>query len=183
MARPDIQTTFAMKAVSLAAQYNEVFGKVQIEPGYLTDMTAPDGPSTGGGVQAIQHIRLHSPQGVPPVVMGSLDANTLKGQLRSYAYVRSMHEKRSQLPFTLNRDQYEALLVRLQGFCVLMSYEVTIEEPPAEPVRKSSAPMTSMTVASAPTAGLDPFWKGFLLGMVVGVVSVVALAALLGVMR
>ena len=119
MSRPDIKTTFAMKAVSLAQQYNEVFGKVQLEPGYVTDMTAPDGPSTGGGVQAIQHIRLHSPQGAPPVVMGSLDANTLKGQLRSYASVKSMHQKRSQLPFTLNRDQYEALLERLKGFGVL----------------------------------------------------------------
>src|SRR4029077_16820505 len=65
--RAPFQTQHALEASDLAAALNESWKKVRIGPGdYVPELMAPQGPSTAGGVQAMQHLRLVSTQaGLP----------------------------------------------------------------------------------------------------------------------
>src|SRR5579862_7829319 len=67
-----LQTQFSFQATSLSESFGGVLGRLRVGPhGYVPDMTAPDGPSTGGGVQDLQHVRLVPPQpSMPTLVVG-----------------------------------------------------------------------------------------------------------------
>src|SRR6266852_775476 len=97
----DVRTLFAMQASALALQFNDMFGDVNIPPGYWVDMTAPDGPSTGGGVQTLQHLRLHAPAPGPVLLMGSVDCAEMKVTLRTFAFMLRLGQQRR---FTLTVD-------------------------------------------------------------------------------
>ena len=51
-------TVFAGKAVGLAQLFRVMIGKLRLEGPvtYVPELSAPDGPSTGSGLQALQHI-------------------------------------------------------------------------------------------------------------------------------
>jgi hypothetical protein len=54
------RTQIAMQALDFASVFNVVIGPERLagSPGYRVEMSAPDGPSTGGGKQALQHVKL-----------------------------------------------------------------------------------------------------------------------------
>ena len=59
MQRSALRTEFSIQASTLADSYRSTVGRLRVAPhGYCPDMTAPEGQSTGGGVQAMQHLRL-----------------------------------------------------------------------------------------------------------------------------
>jgi hypothetical protein len=54
-----LQTQYSARATDLAESFRSTLGRMTVGPyGYRPDMTAPEGVSTGGGVQAMQHLRL-----------------------------------------------------------------------------------------------------------------------------
>ena len=133
----DKRTRFAMAAVDFANLFNEVFQSAQIE-GYTLSLTAPEGPSTGGGVQSVQHITLHKP-GAKSLVMGSCDKVGKQAELRSYEHVAAIYSQRTggeALP--LPRSGYDQLLGRVREF--LKSQEFRVEMAPltgtAQPAAK-----------------------------------------------
>ena len=62
-----LQTQYSVKATDLAETFRSTVGRLRVGPyAYAPDMTAPEGPSTGGGVQALQHLRLVPPRATCP---------------------------------------------------------------------------------------------------------------------
>src|SRR5208283_1353263 len=88
-ARTSLQTFHAIQASDLAAAMNEALRKIRIAPGdYAPELMSPQGPSTAGGVQAMQHLRLVPGQaGKPTIVVGYANHAEGKAELRTYDYV------------------------------------------------------------------------------------------------
>ena len=70
-----LQTTVAFRATDLAESFRSTVGKLRVGPlAYTPDLTAPEGPSTGGGTQALAHVRLLPPQpNMPTLVVGHVN--------------------------------------------------------------------------------------------------------------
>jgi hypothetical protein len=157
----DVRTMFAMQANALALQFNDMFGEVTIPPGYWVDMTAPDGPSTGGGVQTLQHLRLHAPAPGPVLLMGSLDSGEMKVTLRTFAYMLRLAQQRR---FILNVDPpaYTELIARIRKLYEALHFIVVIEDVPnAEPIEVRPDPPRPAPMPRPPES---PFWLGFAAG-------------------
>jgi hypothetical protein len=157
----DVRTMFAMQANALALQFNDMFGEVTIPPGYWVDMTAPDGPSTGGGVQTLQHLRLHAPAPGPILLMGSLDSGEMKVTLRTFAYMLRLAQQRR---FILNVDPpgYTELVSRIRKLYEALHFIVVIEDVPnVEPIEVRPAPTHTAPMPRIPES---PFWLGFAAG-------------------
>lgn len=116
--RKKLQTAFSVRANELAENFRNSLGKVRIGPsGYIPDMTAPEGPSTGGGIQSMQHLRLVAPEpGMPTLVVGHLDQRERTAQLRTFDHVDAICRERFKQGAPFDSAQYEALLDSMQGF-------------------------------------------------------------------
>ncbi len=136
MAEP-VHTRFAMAALDLASVFNTVVGATPVAStegaSFTVELSAPDGPSTGGGAQSLQHIRLLRP-GLT-IVAGSLDPVQHSAELRSHAFADSLHAQRykgAALP--VERQAYEALLKRVRDFVGTQGYAVVLKDPAPTPV-------------------------------------------------
>ncbi|MBX7116169.1 MAG: hypothetical protein K1X64_17700 [Myxococcaceae bacterium] len=178
--RPLLHTMVAQRAVSLADQFNQLYAELRLSPGYRVDMTAPSGPSTGSGAQALQHIRLFSPTGAAPLLMGNVDTSAKKSVLRTWACLKQMHGQRSGEAFELVEAEYVKFLERVQRHFSVLQISVSIED--AKPL---SAPLAltekealvattpSMTdvAAAFPNSSLlfnNSFWVGLVSGILLG---------------
>jgi hypothetical protein len=151
-----VHTRFAMAALDLASVFNSVVG---VEPvsstegaSFKVELSAPDGPSTGGGAQSLQHIRLVRPD--LTIVAGSIDPVQNSAELRSHAFADSLHAQRykgSALP--IDRAAYEALLGRVRKFAAAQGYAVVLKEAAPTPVQarpaQGGARMIAVAVAIA----------------------------------
>jgi hypothetical protein len=110
--RAALQTFHAMQASDMAAAFNDALKRVRLQPGdYRAELTAPEGPSTGGGVQAMQHLRLISSQpGLPTLVVGHANHAEGKGELRTFEHLDAVHVQRFRRPLEIDRTQYEDFL-------------------------------------------------------------------------
>jgi hypothetical protein len=114
-----LRTEFAMKALDLADLFKVWIGQTPV-PGpvtYRVELSAPDGMSTGGGTQSVQHIKLIPVDGGPTVVAGS--ANQVEGaaELRTFEHLAELHAQRfkgAEIP--LDRGAYNDLVKRMQTF-------------------------------------------------------------------
>jgi hypothetical protein len=125
---PDVRyTRVAAKAVNLAELFEEAFASGLDGPvRYRIAMSAPEGPSTAGGKQALQHIKLIPARGGPTIVIGA--ANTIKqtAELRTYALLADLHAQRfkgAALP--LQPGQYKELFDSMMGFFEAMRLQVS----------------------------------------------------------
>jgi hypothetical protein len=160
MSQP-VHTQFAMAAIDLAGIFKAVVGAEPIAstsgPSFQVELSAPDGPSTGGGAQSLQHIRL-AREGMT-VVAGALDAVQHSAELRSYAYACGLHAQRykgAELP--ISQEAYDGMLKRIRAFATSQGYAVVL---------KDAAPMP---VAAKPAGGGN-------MGMIIGAIAVVAVVA------
>jgi hypothetical protein len=166
MNKKSLQTQFSARATTLAESFQSTLARVPVGVhGYTADMTSPDGPSTGGGVQALQHVRLVPPNAsMPTLVVGHANQRDGTAELRTFEHVDALcHERlRQGAPFGL--ADYATFLQSAQGFLAAWGLRVSLQAPPvAEPTEmKSSLPPRSNT------------------GLVVGVVTAFVLAAILG---
>lgn len=126
-ARP--QTQFALRAMSLAERFAQMCGKHQVEGDHTqwhAELSKPDGPSTGGGKQAVQHIKLVPGEGVTFVIG---QANQVDGrvELRSFGCLAQIHRRRFRgEPIPFDQGTYEALLERMRQFFSAMQMQVTL---------------------------------------------------------
>src|SRR5262245_23199618 len=86
---PQLQTKHAIQASELAEAVNAGLQSLKVMPGsYTPSLTAPAGPSTGGGVQSMQHLRLlPGDASLPQLLVGTANHAQGTAELRSYAYV------------------------------------------------------------------------------------------------
>jgi hypothetical protein len=167
-----LRTEFSMRAHNMSEIFRahyvnfRIGGAVQ----YAIDLSAPEGPSTGGGAHAVQHLRLIPAAGVtaqtPILPLGTVAQTTLTAQLRTYDHVGQTLANRvrgAQLAFA--REPYDGLMGEIRAFLTGMGFNVTVEVP-----RMLSGPVARPTAAA--TGATSPWlW----------VVAVLALAVAAGV--
>lgn len=172
-------TVFAMKALSLADMFKAAVGERPVgqATSYRAEMAAPEGPSTGGGKQAVQHIRLVAESGAATLVAGS--ANQVEGaaELRSYEYLQWMHAQRFKgAPLPLEKAEYDAFLQRCQKFLANSRLKTRIVQPPPDAIDAAGASSADLD-APAGTSMNQKLVLALIGG--IAVVVVVVLVALL----
>jgi hypothetical protein len=165
----DPRTQFALAAVDFAKLFNETFGSVNLS-GYTPRLTAPEGQSTGGGVQSLQHITLESPAGGKTVVVGSCDNVTKQAELRVYDHVAGSFAQRFDgMVFPVGKPEYDDLHNRFKEFLEMQAIRVGLARPPvarapapAAPKGKSSAALWILiAVVALLIAGGLVYYLGF----------------------
>jgi hypothetical protein len=167
-----LQTKVALQVSELAEQFRKVLGGVRVQPGdYSPELMAPEGPSTGNGAQALQHVRLVPGQpGLPTIVAGHANRFVRSAELRTYAHVDRNHRERFGTPLPLDREQYDRFLEMAKNFFDGAQLETTIADPPA-PVVPSIAPPSPLRR------------RGLAIGLVVGILAVIVALAILALER
>jgi hypothetical protein len=163
-------TQFAMKALDMAEMFKMLVGAKPIEgpEPYGVELGTPDGPSTGGGKQAMQAIKL-VPQGSgATLVAGHANKAERTAELRTYNFLAQQHAQRfkgAQLPVT--REAYDELMGRLEKFFRDQDLNVSkldAPEPSSAPPETAapSVPSTTAPIAE-PTTSAGP-WKAIAIG-------------------
>ncbi|MDP9037256.1 MAG: hypothetical protein M3O50_20855 [Myxococcota bacterium] len=126
--RADLQTRHAIEACDLAAAFNEALKKLTLAPGdYVVELTAPVGPSTAGGVQAMQHLRLVPGRaGHPTLVAGHANHAEAKAELRTYEHLDAVHRQRFKKALLLDRAQYNDFFNLAKQVFTMMRLEVAV---------------------------------------------------------
>jgi hypothetical protein len=161
----DLRTRFAVRALDFAETFNAGLGALTLRPGaYHPQLTAPDGPSTGGGVQAVQHVRLVTArEGFPSILVGSANQRLGTAELRSYEYVDAVHRERWKRPVPLDRDDYEDFLDAARNFFESNQLLVTVLGP-AEALAARSRGDAASPEATRGGAIIPGVLAGLLLG-------------------
>ena len=84
---------------------------------YRVELQAPEGPSTAGGKQTLQHVKLVPVGGGPTIVAGAANPVEKTAELRSYDYLADAYAQRfrgAEIP--VDRDLYADLLHRMETF-------------------------------------------------------------------
>jgi hypothetical protein len=143
-------TMFAAQAMGLAEIFQGVFaGGLEGPILFKVELSAPDGPSTGGGKLALQHIKLLPPDGGTTIVIGSANPVEKQVELRTHGYLANQHAQRfkgATLPIDV--EKYKDLIKRLQFFftdqgmaVVMVDLPKVAEEPAAPPPAQSTSPV------------------------------------------
>jgi hypothetical protein len=167
-----LQTQYSVRATDLAETFRGTVGRLRVGPyAYAPDMTAPEGPSTGGGVQALQHLRLVPPQtNMPTLVVGHVNPRDRLAQLRTLEHVDAICRERFKLGAPLDAAQYQTFLQSAQGFLAACGIQVTFETPPTDLLAKGGGAAAAPSMAPPKSNG----------GLVAGLVGALVLVALLG---
>jgi hypothetical protein len=109
-----LRTRVANQAASLADTVNEGFDEFHMGAGdYVVELSMPDGPSTGGGAQARQNIRLvPRRRGYTMVIAGTVDPVTSTAELRTFEHVAILHELRYKQPLEITGEEYDDFLAK-----------------------------------------------------------------------
>jgi hypothetical protein len=168
--RANLQTFHALQATDLANAMNEAFQKIRVPPGdYRPELTAPDGPSTAGGVQAMQHLRLVAGDPtLPALVVGHANHAEGKAELRTYDHVDAIHQERFGRPLALDRPAYDAFIGFARQVFTALHLQTTFVGPP-EPVAPAPLPMSTVR---------RPTQKAMTLAVVVAVGMALAIGAI-----
>jgi hypothetical protein len=179
----EFRTRFAAEAVGLAELFKLVIGSIPLSGPvrYHVELSAPDGPSTGGGVQAVQHVKLVPEDGGMTVVAGSANQNESTCELRTLDYLDGLHRQRflrssleaPPLPSTrIDRKHYDQLLERLRVFFSEREIAVRILSMPELPEAAVTQPRPAVI---APERAGSTRGLALLLGALLGASVVVAL--------
>jgi len=166
-----LQTQFSVRATDLAESFRSTLGRLRVGPhGFVPDMTSPEGPSTGGGVQAVQHLRLIPPQpNMPTLVVGSANQREGTAELRTLEYVDAISRERFKQGAPLDPAQYAQFLQSAQGFLAACGMRVVYAGPPPDLLARLMAPTPSMVPAKG--------GGGIVLGILGAIVLMGVLAA------
>lgn len=108
----ELRTRLARKFVSLADSVTEAFREFAIGAGaWAVELTAPQGMSTGGGKQALQHLRFRPRrEGYSVFVAGTVNQVERRAELRDYDHVTIMHEVRFRHALEISNQEWEQFL-------------------------------------------------------------------------
>jgi hypothetical protein len=129
----DLRTTNASTAASVASALNLPLKKMRLAPGsYVPELLPPDEPSTGGGVRALQRLRLvPEEKGHPTLVIGAVNMKSKSAELRSFLYLDTTHRKRFNKAVPLSREEYVKLLGELELLLDALDVKTTVSDTPS----------------------------------------------------
>jgi hypothetical protein len=144
-------TMVAAKAVSLAELFVAGFQQGLDGPvRFRVELSAPDGPSTGGGKQALQHIKLIPEGGGMAVVIGSADTVHGAAEIRTFEHIAALYAQRYHgAPIPVDPTRYQELTQRLAAFIRSMSLQVSFAALQGGAIR----PPGQVGAAPAPSRG------------------------------
>jgi len=123
-------------------------------------MTEPDGPSTGGGVQAMQHLKLVPPQpNMPTLVVGYVNQRDGTAELRTLHYVDTMCRERFKQGAPLDPAQYSAFVETAKAFLGALGLRVSLASPPSELAERAGS---SASIAPAKGGSSALVWISLL---------------------
>ncbi|MDB4940950.1 MAG: hypothetical protein JWP97_484 [Labilithrix sp.] len=107
-----LRTRVANQAASLAEAVGDGFEDFHMGAGdYVVELSVPEGPSTGGGAQARQNLRLvPRRKGYSTVIAGTVDPVRSIAELRTFEHVAILHELRFGKPLEISGDEYDGFL-------------------------------------------------------------------------
>jgi hypothetical protein len=107
-----LRTQLTRKFVSLADSVTEAFRDFSIGVGaYAIELTAPQGMSTGGGKQALQHLRLRPRRpGYAVIVAGAVNPVERRAELRDHDHLAAMNEVRFGRRVDISAQEWEQFL-------------------------------------------------------------------------
>jgi hypothetical protein len=149
------RTQFTLMALGFADQFNARMGDRRVS-GYQVKLSAPEGQSTGGGKQALQHISLIPDAGGATITAGSANQVDRIAEIRTWDQLAQLHAQRFRgKSFPLDRVSYNELVKRMQTFFAEQKLTVVLLDaamlPPPPPSRAIA--MTLGLAVAAATAG------------------------------
>jgi hypothetical protein len=131
----------ANQAASLAETVTEGFEEFHMGAGdYVVELSVPEGPSTGGGAQARQSIRLvPRRKGYSIVVAGTVDPVLSTAELRTYEHVATLHEVRFRQPLEISGEEWDDFLAKADVVLNLARVKATRVGPSAELLAQKKA--------------------------------------------
>jgi hypothetical protein len=148
------RTAFAARAATLAEQFQSAVSDIALGQ-HRAEMTAPEA-STGGGVQALQHIRLVPKSGQGRIyVVGNANRIQRVAELRTLTYVDTVSEERWGELSGLDPTAYAAFLTAATECLEMLGCKVT---------RVDVAPRSMRPPAPAPPR--SSIWLQLVLGLV-----------------
>ncbi|MDB4935139.1 MAG: hypothetical protein JWP87_2111 [Labilithrix sp.] len=136
-----LRTRVANQAASLAETVTEGFEDFHMGGGdYVVELTVPEGPSTGGGTQARQSIRLvPRRKGYAIVVAGTVDPVLSTAELRTFEHVAIMHEVRFKQPLEISGEEWQDFLAKADVVLNLARVKAVRVGPPPELLAQKKA--------------------------------------------
>ena len=161
------RTQYAQKALDLASAFAITLGQERL-PGYRLEMAAPEGPSTGGGKQGVQHIALVPEKGGAGLVVGSANHGAKAAELRTFGYLEAVQARRAPgTKLGFDAATYGKLLERMNQFFGSFGISVKIVETPPEGL---------LPAAAEPVAAPSNPW--LIIGLIAGLAVLALVAAL-----
>ena len=141
---PDVEalrTRMARKFTTLADEVTECFVDFHIGGGdYVVELLAPEGQTTGGGKQALQHLRLRPRrQGHTDVVFGSVNPVEKHAELRTFEHACLVYEMRFKKPLDVTAQEWEQLLRKAEIVLQLANIETARVGPSPDLLRDARA--------------------------------------------
>jgi len=130
----ELRTRVANQAASLAETVTDGFDGFHMGAGdYVVELSVPEGPSTGGGAQARQHLRLvPRRKGYAVVVAGTVDPVVSTAELRTFEHVAILHELRFGKPLEISGEEYADFLAKCDVVMNLARVKARHVPPPPE---------------------------------------------------
>jgi hypothetical protein len=148
-------TMFAGMAFGLAELFKHSVGKMRLKGDvtYSVELSAPEGESTAGGKQALQHVKLVPDGGGPTLVIGTANAVEKLAEMRTYKHVDELHRQRFKgAPFDVQMGEYETVVEAARKFFTDYKYTVTVVDAPARAVAAAAPSRPMPAVSSRPVA-------------------------------
>jgi hypothetical protein len=150
------RTMFAVQAVGLAEIFKHTIGKTRLEGmvNYRLELTAPEGESTAGGKQALQHVTLIPEGAGTRLVIATANTVTNIAQVRSFSCVAEAHRRRFKgALLLLDQQRYGGLVEKLSAFFKERGFQVSTVDalPDAAPARGASSRARLVACAAALT--------------------------------
>lgn len=149
-------TQVAAKAVSLAELFDARFeqglqGPVQ----FRVELSAPEGPSTAGGKQSLQHIKLVPAVSGPAIVIGTASTTRQAAEIRTYDHLAALYAQRfkgARIPVDVTK--YQELSQNLATFFRAMKMGVTFADASGAGLAAPPAPSSAGRTAFAAFIGV-----------------------------
>ena len=135
------RTVFAQQGFDFSSHFTIQFARLKVAGGCMRtpQLNAPQGDSTGGGKQALQHITLNPEQpGFSQVTVGWVNVPNKSAMLRTYVCLQKMHAA-TRRPFDVEPTSYQQFFDNAKGFLAQQGMQVKIEMEPPAPISAAAS--------------------------------------------
>jgi hypothetical protein len=159
-------TAFAARALRLSEVFKQAFPKPLELNGrhYNLQMMAPEGGTTGGGVQSVQHVLLVPMAPGTKFVIASVDQLRRVAEIKRYDLQASLFQERfkgQNLPF--ERLAYVDVVMSVEKFFTQHGMEIQSARAPERPQAGASPPLAPAERSGISLASWFVFGAGLLL--------------------